>query len=57
MCDDCTYAAYDYAFEEKDRADRLERELAEVKRVAAKWMRRALGPYNPTNHAEVRSNQ
>lgn len=46
MCDDCTQHAYDFAFEEQERADRLERQLAEVKRIAAKWMRRALGPYD-----------
>ncbi|USL85097.1 hypothetical protein [Arthrobacter phage SWEP2] len=44
MCDECTERAYDLAYENEERARLAEAQLAEVKRVAAKWMRRALGP-------------
>lgn len=50
MCDECTQMAWDAANEAEDvaraaeaRALRAEAQLTEVRRVAAKWMRLALG--------------
>lgn len=51
MCDDCYESAINDAIDEgaranaaERRAEALEQDLAEVRRVAAKWMRKALGP-------------